>query len=59
MTPRTGRPTNDPKRKVFQIRLSENTAQMLQNCADELQVSKAAVVEKGIKLVDSAIKENK
>lgn len=52
MSPRTGRPPVDnPKNVKMNIRISEETAKDLQECADMLKVSRVNVIEKGIQLV--------
>lgn len=52
MSPRTGRPPVDnPKKVKMNIRISEETAKDLQECADALKVSRINVIEKGIQLV--------
>ena len=50
-----GRPTNDKKDKRFEIRLSENTAKMLEECSKRMKISKSQVVHKGIELVKKEI----
>lgn len=56
MSPK-GRPTNDKRDKRFEIRLSESTAQVLEECSKKLNISKAEVVHKGIMLVEKEIKK--
>ena len=56
MSPK-GRPTNDKRDKRFEIRLSETTAQILEDCSKQLNISKAEVVHKGILLVQNEIKK--
>lgn len=49
MSPRTGRPPLDnPKSVKMNIRISEETAKDLQECAKALQISRVNVIEKGI-----------
>lgn len=56
MSPRTGRPPiENPKSVKMNIRISEETAKELQECADALNISRVNVIEKGIKLVKSQI----
>ncbi len=61
MSPRTGRPPKhgEPKDVSLQMRITRETADKLQKCADELAVSRTEVVEKGIDLVDEQIRRNK
>jgi len=51
-----GRPTQDRKERRFEIRLSEQTYNNLENCSEKLQISKAEVIHKGIALVEETIK---
>ena len=55
MSPRTGRPTQEKRDKRFEIRLSESTYNILEECSNKLKISKAAVIHKGIALVKSEI----
>lgn len=56
MSPRTGRPPVDnPKNIKMNIRISEETAKDLQECADALGISRVNVIEMGIKLVKAEI----
>lgn len=59
MSPRTGRPTANKKTIRLEIRLAPNEAELLQECADVLQISRTDVINKGIKLVKSEIDEKK
>lgn len=56
MSPK-GRPTNDKRDRRFEIRLSENTAQILEECSEILNISRSQVVHKGIELVHQKIKK--
>lgn len=57
MSPRTGRPKSDnPRNYRFEIRMDKELAEKLQDCADKLQISKTAVIEKGIDLVHKSVK---
>lgn len=52
MSPRTGRPPVENSKSVkMNIRISEQTAKDLQECADVLKISRVGVIEKGIQLV--------
>ncbi len=58
MSPRTGRPRKEITKSVnLGLRLTEETAAKLQRCADALGISRTEVIEKGIDLVDEAIKK--
>lgn len=50
MSPK-GRPTQDKKDKRFEIRLSQDTYNTLEECAEKLNITKAQVIHKGIELV--------
>lgn len=43
-----GRPTDNPKDISLKIRLDTGTAEKLQSCAEDLKVSKAEVIRRGI-----------
>lgn len=55
MSPRTGRPTEEKKTERLEIRLAPTDAQILQDCANALGISKTQVILKGIKLIQSEI----
>lgn len=58
MSPKTGRPPKEnPKNLKINVRLTEQTAHDLQECADKLNTSRANVIEKGIQLVKNTIKK--
>lgn len=48
VSPRTGRPTTDPKSKWTGFRLSDNDIEKLNYCVKETGMSKAEIVRKGI-----------
>lgn len=48
MSPRTGRPTTDPKSNWTGFRLSNNDIEKLSYCAKETGMSRAEIVRKGI-----------
>ena len=50
-----GRPTQDKRDKRFEIRLSDTTAQILDECSEKLKISKAEVIHRGIGLVKKEI----
>lgn len=58
MSPK-GRPTQDKRDKRFEIRLSADTYNTLEECAKSLDVTKAEVVHKGIALVKAEIDKKK
>lgn len=58
MSPRTGRPPKEKTKNVnLGLRISEETAEKLQTCAESLKVSRTEVIEKGIDLVEKSLKK--
>ena len=58
MSPKTGRPHKEVTKSVnLGLRLTKETADKLQRCAEFLGISRTEVIEKGIDLVDKTIKE--
>lgn len=55
MSPRTGRPTSNKKTERFEVRLTPEEAQLLQECSDRLQISKTDVINKGVRLVKAEL----
>lgn len=52
MSPRTGRPHKENPRKInLNIRLTEQEAKDIQECADKLGISRTDTIMKGIALV--------
>lgn len=51
MSPRTGRPTTDPKSNWTGFRLSDSDNEKLNYCAEKTGMSKAEIVRKGIDMV--------
>ena len=56
MSPK-GRPTTNKKTKRLEVRLSPYEFERIQKCADQLQMSKTEVINKGIELVEAEIKK--
>lgn len=48
MSPRTGRPTEDPKKLRLELRLSETDTEKLEFCCKTLHMSKAEVMRTGL-----------
>ncbi len=46
---RTGRPTNNPKKKILQIRISDEEKRQLQYCVDKTNKTQTEIVIEGIK----------
>lgn len=55
MSPRTGRPTDDPKRNQYRIRLSDKEVEMLDYCCKITGLSKSDIVRQGIEKVYNEI----
>ena len=55
MSPRTGRPTSNKKTQRLEIRMTREEEDLLQECADRLQISKTSVINKGVKLVKAEL----
>ena len=56
MTRKMGRPPKEKTKRVnIGLRITEETANKLQRCADSLKVSRTQVIEKGIDMVDKSI----
>lgn len=51
MSPRTGRPTDNPKKVRLEIRLTEEQSEMLTECANSLNLTKTDVIVKGIEAI--------
>lgn len=51
MSPRTGRPTNEPKNNRESFRLSDNDIEKLNYCIKKTGLSKVDIIRKGIDLV--------
>ena len=50
------KPTQDKKNKRFEIRLSDETYNTLEDCSKILKISKSKVIHKGIELVRKTLK---
>ena len=57
MNAKMGRPTNNPRVVQTRIRMSIDEAQMLNECAEKLNITKTEVVIMGIKKVYADIKK--
>jgi hypothetical protein len=53
VSPKTGRPPKLGKSKnvSLQLRITQDTADKLQECSDRLNISRTEVIEKGIDLI--------
>lgn len=52
-----GRPTANPKNIRLEIRLTQEDANILEECSKALNTTKTAVIQRGIRLVRSQIKK--
>ena len=58
LSPRTGRPRKDITKSVnLGLRITKETADKLQRCANSLGISRTEVIERGIALVEKTIKK--
>lgn len=57
MSPRTGRPTDNPKTEQIKIRATKEDKELLEECCNELNQTQYEVVMNGIKKVHSEIKK--
>lgn len=51
MSPRTGRPTDDPKRTQITVRLSDNDLKKLEYCHEKTGLPKQQILRKGLYIV--------
>ena len=57
MSPRTGRPTDNPKRHETRIRMSDEDIEILNYCCKATGKSKADIIREGIREVYAKIKK--
>lgn len=57
MSPRTGRPTTNPKKHETRIRMSDEDVRILEYCCQETGMSKTDVIRKGIREVYESLKK--
>lgn len=57
MSPRTGRPTDNPKKNRLELRLSDEDMLMLEKCSELTGKSKAEIIRQGIREVYEKIKK--
>ena len=58
MSPK-GRPTTDKKTERLEIRLTQDEAELIEECSEALNVSRTEVINKGVKLVKAEIEKKK
>lgn len=59
MSPRTGRPTNNPKENYTGIRLSDDELDKIKFCMKQTGMTKTGIIRAGIELVYEKIAKNK
>lgn len=57
MSPRTGRPTDNPKTNKITVRLDEESARIMKQYCEQESVEKAEAVRRGLKKLESEIKK--
>lgn len=57
MSPRTGRPTDNPKSERITVRLDEESKKTLASYCEQESVDRAEAIRRGIKKLKSEIKE--
>lgn len=57
MSPRTGRPTNNPKPYKITTRIDEESKKILDDYCKQEEISQMEAVRRGIKKLDSDIKK--
>lgn len=57
MSPRTGRPTDNPKKHETRIRMSDEDIEVLEYCCKITGMSKADVIRQGIREVYAKIQK--
>lgn len=56
MSPRTGRPTDNPKSNPIHVRLDDESAEILDKYCAQENIKKAEGIRQGVKLLESKIK---
>ena len=57
MSPRTGRPTDNPKQERITVRLDEESSKILQEYCEKKKVDRAEAVRRGVKKLADEIEE--
>lgn len=57
MSPRTGRPTNNPKDTALHVRLDKESAEILNAYCEQENISKMEGARRGIKKLKSELKK--
>ncbi len=56
-SPRTGRPTTDPKKHETRIRMSDEDVRLLEYCVKETGLTKTKIIRQGIREVYAKLKK--
>ena len=57
MSPRTGRPTNNPKGNSMHVRLDDESVKILDEYCNQEKIRRAEGIREGIKLLQNKIKK--
>lgn len=57
MSPRTGRPTDNPKSERITVRLDKESSEILNSYCNQEQIERAEAIRRGIKKLSSDIKK--
>jgi len=57
MSPRTGRPTDNPKSNPIHVRLDKESSDILNKYCEQEKIKKTEGIRRGIKLLESKIKK--
>lgn len=57
MSPRTGRPTDNPKSNPIHVRLDEECLSILDKYCEQEKIKRTDGIRRGIKLLESRIKK--
>ena len=57
VSPRTGRPTTDPKKHETRVRMSDEDIKLLAYCCEKTGMTKADIIRQGIREVYAKIKK--
>lgn len=55
MSPRMGRPTDNPRNINLNIRISKQEADLIQECADKLNTARVNVIVKGVQMLKNKL----
>ena len=57
MSPRTGRPTDNPKSERITVRLDKDSSKILEEYCNQVSVERAEAIRRGIKKLESDTKK--